>query len=74
MLKSSLDAINFPNPVLSEYHIRTCRVLRHKVELGPMSASRTIYIDRALVLTLGAAVVAQRLGFDGSTLIDRAAA
>jgi hypothetical protein len=39
-----------------------------------MSASRTIYINRAPVLTLGAAVVAPRLGFDGSTLIDRAAA
>jgi hypothetical protein len=39
-----------------------------------MSASRTIYINRAPVLTLGAAVVAPRLGFDGSMLIDRAAA
>jgi hypothetical protein len=59
---------------LSENHLRTCRVLRHKVGLRPMSASRNIYINRAPVLTLGAAVVAERLGFDGSTPIDRASA
>jgi hypothetical protein len=38
-------------------------VLRLKVRLNPMSGSRTIYINRAPVLTLWAAVVAERLGF-----------
>ena len=35
----------------------------YEVSLKPMSGSRTIYINRAPVLTLWAAVVAERLGF-----------
>ena len=38
-------------------------MLRLKVRLNPMGGSRTIYINRAPVLTLWAAVVAERLGF-----------
>jgi hypothetical protein len=51
-------------------------VLRLKVRLKPMSASRTIYINRAPVLTLWAAVVAERLGFrrDEALTLGRAVA
>jgi hypothetical protein len=48
----------------------------YEVSLKPMSGSRTIYINRAPVLTLWAAVVAERLGFrrDESLTLGRAVA
>jgi len=51
-------------------------VLRLKVRLKPMDGSRTIYINRAPVLTLWAAVVAERLGFrrDEALTLGRAVA
>ena len=51
-------------------------MLRLKVWLKPMSGSRTIYINRAPVLTLWAAVVAERLGFrrDEALTLGRAVA
>jgi hypothetical protein len=51
-------------------------VLQLKVQLKPMGESRTIYINRAPVLTLWAAVVAERLGFrrDESLTLGRAVA
>jgi hypothetical protein len=51
-------------------------VLRLKVRLKPMSESRTIYINRAPVLALWAAVVAERLGFrrDEALTLGRAVA
>ena len=51
-------------------------MLRLKVRLNPMSGSRTIYINRAPVLTLWAAVVAERLGFrrDEALTLGRAVA
>lgn len=51
-------------------------MLRLKLQLNPMSASRTIYINRAPVLTLWAAVVAERLGFrrDEALTLGRAVA
>ena len=51
-------------------------MLQLKVRLKPMSQSRTIYINRAPVLTLWAAVVAERLGFsrDEALTLGRAVA
>jgi hypothetical protein len=48
----------------------------YEVSLKPMSGSRTIYINRAPVLTLWAAVVAERLGFrrDEALTLGRAVA
>ena len=50
--------------------------MAYKVWLKPMSGSRTIYINRAPVLTLWAAVVAERLGFrrDEALTLGRAVA
>lgn len=48
---------------LLHHFFRTSRVLRLKVRLKPMGGNRAIYINRAPVLTLWAAVVAERLGF-----------
>jgi hypothetical protein len=51
-------------------------VLQLKVQLEPMGESRTIYINRAPVLTLWAAEVAERLGFrrDEALTLGRAVA
>jgi hypothetical protein len=48
----------------------------YKVSVKPMTVRRTIYINRAPVLTLWAAVVAERLGFrrDESLTLGRAVA
>jgi hypothetical protein len=51
-------------------------VMGYEVSLKPMSGSRTLYINRAPVLTLWAALVAERLGFrrDEALTLGRAVA
>lgn len=51
-------------------------MLRLKIQLNPMGGSRTIYINRAPVLTLWATMVAERLGFrrDEALTLGRAVA